>query len=237
MELLAYWQLLKRRWWLVFVPAMVVLLVGLLTYHRPGPAYTVGVRFIVGQTPGREANNFDEQRYYNWTTSEYIVNGLTDWVRGNRFAELVSAELATQGRNVPAGAIQGSLAADNTRSMMTLSLTYGNPDDLAAMMAAVIFVLNEQGSQALPQFSNQPVTIVSLDRPVVNAVPAGIRSQLDLPFRLALALAIGVGLAFLADYLDQTVRNHHELEALGLPVLGEIPKGGKWPVATKTTHH
>lgn len=237
MELLAYWQLLKRRWWLVVVPAMVVLLVGLLTYHRPGPVYTVGVRFIVGQTPGREADNLDEQRYYNWTTSEYIVNGLTDWVRGNRFAELVSAELTKQGRNVPAGAIQGSLAADNTRSMMTLSLTYGNPDDLAAMMDEVILVLNEQGSRALPQFSNVPLTIVALDRPVVNAVPAGIRSQLDLPFRLALALAVGVGLAFLADYLDQTVRSRHELEALGLPVLGEIPKGTKWPAATKTTNH
>ena len=224
MELLAYWQLLKRRWWLVLVPAAVVLLVGLLTYHRPGPAYNVGVRFIVGQTPGREADNLDEQRYYNWTTSEYIVNGLTDWVRGNHFAELVSAELTEQGRNVPAGAIQGSLAADNTRSMMTLSLTYGNPDDLAAMMAAVILVLNEQGSQALPQFSNAPVTIVQLDRPVVNMVPAGIRSQLDLPFRLALALAVGAGLAFLVDYLDQTVRNRHELEAIGLSVLAEIPK-------------
>jgi len=32
-----------------------------------------------------------------------------------------------------------------------------------------------------------------------------------------------VGLAFLLDYLDLSVRSAEELETLGLPVLGRIP--------------
>ncbi|MEZ4518254.1 MAG: hypothetical protein R3C44_16010 [Chloroflexota bacterium] len=97
MELRHYWTIIRRRWIWVIAPAVLVLLIGLLTY-RPAPTtYNTGVRFISAQEPGAAAVEFDEQRYYNWLTSEYIVNGLSDWIRGGKFAETVSAYLATSG--------------------------------------------------------------------------------------------------------------------------------------------
>ena len=43
--------------------------------------------------------------------------------------------------------------------------------------------------------------------------------------RLAKSLfGAGLILAFLVDYLDPTVRERKELEAMGLPIMGEIPK-------------
>jgi capsular polysaccharide biosynthesis protein len=39
-----------------------------------------------------------------------------------------------------------------------------------------------------------------------------------------MALGAGAGLALLVDYLDPTVRGRKELEEMGLPVVGEIPK-------------
>ena len=94
MELRQYWTIIRRRWIWVLAPALLVLALGLLTY-RPAPAsYNTGVRFIVAQQPGVAAEEFDEQRYFNWTTSEYIVNGLGDWVRGGSFATAVSRGFA-----------------------------------------------------------------------------------------------------------------------------------------------
>ena len=52
----------------------------------------------------------------------------------------------------------------------------------------------------------------------------GLRERLDLPLRLLLALAAGVALAFLLDYLDDSVRSAAELEEMGLAVVGEIPR-------------
>jgi capsular polysaccharide biosynthesis protein len=224
MELRQYWKILRRRWPLVLIPALIVLALGLATYRRAPTAYNAGVRFIVGQPPSSEGNLTDEQRYYNWLTSEYVVNGLTDWVRGGRFAEAVSARLAAQGIDAPAGAIQGGLAADNARSMLTLSLTAGDPEALRQMMDGAIAVLTEENAAALPQLGGQPAALTQLDEPIINPIAAGIRSQLDLPLRVALALAAGVGLALLAHYVDPTVRDRAELERLGLPILGEIPK-------------
>jgi len=48
--------------------------------------------------------------------------------------------------------------------------------------------------------------------------------QLDLPLRIAVALAAGLGLALLAEYMDPTVRDRDELETIGLSIIGEIPE-------------
>lgn len=224
MELRQLWIILRRRWALALIPAVVVLLAGLATWRPAPPAYNAGVRFIAGQPPGAAAAEFDEQRYFNWTTSEYIVNGLTDWVRGGKFAEAVSLRLAAQGIDIPAGAIQGGLAADNARSMLTLSLTAGDATQLQQMLDAVIAVLTEDNAAALPQLGGETVVLTQLDEPVVNTISAGIRSQLDLPLRVALALAAGLGLALLAHYLDPTVRGREEVARAGLPIIGEIPR-------------
>jgi len=224
MELRQLWKIIRRRWALALIPAVIVLAAGVATWRPAPPAYNAGVRFIVGQPPGAAAAEFDEQRYYNWLTSEYIVNGLTDWVRGGKFAEAVSRYLAAQGIDVPAGAIQGGLAVDNARSMLTVSLTAGDATQLEQMLGGVIAVLTEDNAGALPQLGGENALLTQLDEPVVNPIGAGIRSQLDLPLRVALALAAGLGLVLLAHYLDPTVRDREEVARAGLVVLAEIPK-------------
>ncbi|MCB8944216.1 MAG: hypothetical protein H6658_10720 [Ardenticatenaceae bacterium] len=221
MELRRYWKVFKRRWLIAVIPAVIVLAVGLLTYAPPPPAYNVGMRFIVAQQPAADSDT-DEQRYYNWLTSEYIVNGLTDWARGTEFATAVAAELAAQGIDVPAGAIQGGLVPDNTRSMLTLSLTYGDAEVLASMMNAVAKVLMEQN--ALPQLGGETADLIQLDQPIVNPISPGLRSQLDLPLRVILAFGAGIALALLAEYLDPTIRERDEVVQMGLEILGEIPR-------------
>ena len=224
MELKAYWKLLRRRWLLVIVPAVVVLALCLATYRPAPPAYNAGLRFIVGQPPSPAAAAQDEERYYNWLTSEYIVNGLADWVRGGEFAAAVSDYLMTQGYGVPPELIQGGLAADNVRSMLTLSLTAGDAELLRVMLQGVVVVLQTQNAQALPQLGGETAVIIQLDQPVINPIPSGIRSQLDLPLRVALALAAGVGLALLVHYLDPTIQDRAAAEAVGMTILGEIPR-------------
>jgi capsular polysaccharide biosynthesis protein len=223
MELRTFWQFIKRRWLYLLLPAAIVAVVGLATYTAPAPYFTVGVRFLVGQVPTDTALLEDEERLANWQTSEYIVNGLTDWVLGQKFAERVSAEMAQQGRSVPWQEVWGALSADNTRSMLAL---YGNHPDretLDALMQAAIVVLSEQNQDGMPQLSRESAEIVQLDQIVINQINPPITAQLDLPLRLALAIVAGVAIALLVEYLDRSVHNRREIESLNIPVLGEIP--------------
>jgi capsular polysaccharide biosynthesis protein len=224
MELRTYWNLLIRRWYLIAIPAAIVLAVSLLTSSPPAPLYNVGVRFIAGQQPTIGSDTSDEERNNAWTASEYLTNSLTDWVRTGHFAAIVSDRLAEQGIDVPPAAIVAAAAADNARSTMTLSFTYHDPAVLQSIMEAAIVVLQERNADALPQLGDQPAEVIPLDPPIVNQIPPALRSRLDLPLRVILALAAGAGLALLIEYLDPTLRARHELEALGLTILGEIPK-------------
>lgn len=223
MELREYWKILRRRWLLTLIPAIVVLGLGLATYRSPAPLYNVGVRFIASQVPAEQAATSDEEGYHTWLESEYIVNGLAAWVRGNRFGVAVSEELAQRDISVAPGEVSGGLAVDTSRSMMTVSLTHGDPDVLAAMMDAAITVLQEQNADALPQLGGDAAQITVLDEAIVTALPPGLGSWLNLILRIGLAVAAGLGLAFFAAYIDPTVRVREDVEALGLTVLGEIP--------------
>ena len=55
--------------------------------------------------------------------------------------------------------------------------------------------------------------------------PAPIKPQpiLNMAIALVVGLMAGVGLAFLLEYLDNTIKNEQDIEnVLGLPVLGAI---------------
>ena len=42
--------------------------------------------------------------------------------------------------------------------------------------------------------------------------------------KVALALLVGLGLAALMEYLDDSIYNRHDAELAGFAVLGEIPR-------------
>lgn len=224
MELREIWLIIKRRWLLIVLPAIIVLALLLITYSPPGQLYNAGIRFIASQEPSSLADDSDEERLANWKSSEYAVNTLADWVRSGQFAELVSQNLAGNDISVPAGDIQGGVASDSTRSVMTLSINHPDSQTLNQIMNAAATVLIEENHQGLPQLGGVSADLVQLDLPIVNAIPPGLSSQLDLPFRLVLAIAAGFGLAFLVEYLDPTIRDRYDLDKIGVPVVGEIPK-------------
>ncbi len=223
MELRAFYTIFRRRWLLALIPPLVVALFSVVTYQPPpAPGFNVGVNFIVAQSPTPGADLADEERYYNWLGSEYIVNGLTDWAVSGSFKTAVSSQLAQENIAIAPGSF--SVAADNVRSRLQLSIQHGDAETLAQIINAAIVVLTEQNADALPQLGGETAVLVLLDEPIVTPLPRSLSSLLDIPLRLAVGLAAGLGLALLVEYLDPTIRSREEAEAIGFAVLGEIPK-------------
>lgn len=233
MELRQYWHIIRRRWWL---PVGLVVLVGLFSlvtqrpWESPPAVYTATLRFNVGLRPEpRTADYYSYDRYYTWLGSEYLIDDLSEIVKGSAFAEVVTARLAGSGLAVSPGAIQGSTQAGKLHRILTVSTSWGDPAGLQRITQAI----SETIQADLPQFYGTllattpgpaPVEAILIDGPHVGTSGPGLRERLDLPIRLTLALLLGIGLAFLFDYLDPHVRSRADLEALGLPVIGEIPR-------------
>jgi capsular polysaccharide biosynthesis protein len=228
MELRAYWEILRRRWWLPLALAALVAMLSALQlrpWQTPPPSYTASMRLLVGVLPaaGADVTAYDP-RYYGWLTSEYLVDDFTEVVRSELFARNVSARLAGQNITVPPGVIQGSAATGQQHRILTLSFGWGDAEELAAIAAAAAAELEENAVFYFEQLGTDEAGVTLLDSPAVMPVGPSLRDKLEWPLRIGLALAVGVGLVFLLNYLDRSVRDRRTLEELGLPVLGEIPK-------------
>lgn len=228
MELREYWQIIRRRWWL---PVILTLLVGLLSAlqlkpWRPQPvSYNATMRMLVGVLPASNNNaTAYDPRYYAWLTSEYLVDDFTEVVRSELFAKKVSARLAQKAITLPPGVIQGSAATGKQHRIITLSFGWPDREQLTAIANAAAAELSEHAGDYFHQLGTDGAGITVIDGPNIDVVGPGVRQRLDLPLRMILALLVGIGLIFLLDYLDTSLRNRQEVEALGFTLLGEIPR-------------
>jgi len=228
MELRQIWHIIRRRWQL---PVLLTLLTALFSlvqmqpWQPAPPAYAASLRMLVGVLPAAEADIAAyDPRYYAWLTSEYLVDDFTEVVRSELFARNVSERLSQQEIQVPPGVIRGSAATGKQHRIITLSFTWGNAEELAAIAQAAADELTENAPKYFSVLGTDGAGITLLDAPAVGPVAPSLRDRLELALRLLLALFAGLGLVFLLDYLDTSVRARAELEEMGYTVLGEIPK-------------
>jgi capsular polysaccharide biosynthesis protein len=227
MELRRYWDVIRRRWWLPVGLMAAVLLITLLAQQpwrsRP-PTFTASMRFNVGIRPERINGVYTYDRYYTMLTSEYLVDDLGEIVRSQAFAQAVSDRLTAQGISIPAGAIGASTQPGKLHRILTVNVAWPDRAALPAVAGAIAETLTTGSAEFFGQFSADEADIRLIDPPTYGAVAPSARQRLDLPLRLLLAMVAGIGLAFLLEYLDDSVRGRADLEGLELPVLGEVPR-------------
>ena len=222
MELRQYWRIVWRRWWLIAALLVIVLIVSLITYQEPAPVYQATMRFAIG-IEGEEPVNAvsGEGRSDAWLASEYLADDLSEVLKGGDFAARISQEV---GFGVPTGTI----FASREHRIMSVSVTWADREQVQAIAETVGAVVEDGGADYFPQLSGVEAKAVLIDGPGIGQVGKSLKDKLDLPIRLFVALLAGVALAFLWDYLDDTIRDRADVEAMGVSVIGEIPRGPRW---------
>lgn len=229
MELRAYWEILRRRWW---IPVLLGTLVGLISLIQLRPwetrpaVYTASMRMLVGVMPAVEESvaAYYDPRYYAWLTSEYLVDDFTEVVRSQLFAQNVSTRLAGTDIEVPPGVIQGSAATGKQHRIISLNFTWGDQAQIEQIATAAADELRENAPVYFQQLGTPGAGVTLIDGPSVGTVGPGVRDRIELPLRVLLGVLVGVGIVFLLHYLDTSIRRREDLETLEIPVLGEIPR-------------
>lgn len=227
MELRSYLTILRRRWRLPALLLLLTLALTLITQRpwQPRPsAYALGLAFSVGVQPQAGEGEYNYDGYYNALASEYLIDDFSEIVKGSAFAAEVSRRLADQGITVAPGSIQGSTQAGKLHRILNVTLYGGDAGQLNAIADAVTAAITEATHLFMPRLLADQGAVYLVNRGQPVAIGPGLRQRLDLPLRLALALVAGILIVFLLDYLDDRLRDRKQLEALGIPVVGEIPR-------------
>jgi len=223
MELKQYAGIIWKRIWIPVLLVIVVGVVSLLTRTKPTPVYSMTLRFNVAVAPEVTTTEYGYNGLHAWVTSEYMADTLSVLVNGQEFASDINQHLTDMDSpvRVPAGII----SADTRHRVVSLTATWGNADELGQIAQAVAQTMQENTLEYFPQAAQTGVVITQVDVSGPTEVNlTSLTQRLDLPVRLLLALAAGIGLTFLLDYLDDSVRGKAELEAMGIPVLAEVPR-------------
>lgn len=223
LELRTYLGILRRRWPFVVIPTLIVLLLAIATFQVPKPSYKVQMQYIVSQPPSVSAETDEEARQFTWVTSQYVVNAVNDWSDGTDFAGRIARQLNAQGIEIDTLAVANSIEVDTFRSILELVFVHPDRETIEAMANAATVVLQNDNTAAVPHLGQTKAQIVPIDEVIVQTLGAGIGAYLDIPLRLFVALAAGVGLAFLIEYIDPKIRTRSQVLAINIPVLGEIP--------------
>ena len=220
MELIRYWNIVYRRWWLPVALVIVVGLVSAATYQAPPQRYVATFRFNVGLEPiPRPDADYVDNPLDTWMASEYLMDDLASAVRGADFARRVAQNMGAPDVN-----LAGAFGAATEHRVLTVSILWNDQEQLARIANAAVTVLREEASALVgPLGASRPV-LPLIDPPAIATLGQSLKDKLDIPIRLGLALVAGVAGAFLLDYLDTTVRAGEQVEAMGISVLAEIPR-------------
>lgn len=222
MELRLIGRILLRYWWLILIPtaiAAIVVLPGMLNRSPAAGGFSTLIIYSAAQQP--EAQPPRDGDYQDiWLASELAVNALTAWVQTGSFRQEIAALVDEASIDMSPLAIN----ADNQRSVGQLFMSHPDADALAVIAGAAIDVLQTRNRDYFPQVGDAPAAVTVLSEPVIAPAPPPLADRFGPVIRIGLGLLAGLGLAFLAHYLDPTLRRREEIEALGLRVVGTLPR-------------
>lgn len=221
MELREYWDILWQRRWVVLAVTVLAMLSNLaFSWQLAPPSYAASVRLAVKpQIEPRTERFYGYDEYYAYVASEYLVDDVINVIESGAFRDDLRTKL--QGKlSSSIGPIEGKKA----HRVMTVNVTMSSASDALLVAQAVGELLSETGSKYFSRISSQNPDVQIVDPPSAYQVAENRRS-LDIMLRAVLGFLVGLGLALLLEYLSDTMRGAAQVEsAIGLPVLGEIPR-------------
>ncbi|MCL4487770.1 MAG: hypothetical protein M1570_06525 [Chloroflexi bacterium] len=226
MELGEYARIIWRYLGLIVGLAIVVGLGSWVFRPRPAPVYQATVRFTIGVNapPARDVTGYDPI-LTAYQASEYIRDDFVELIPSDTFADDVNAELASMGdAGIKIGKGNLSAAVEKQHRLMSMTVTWNEPAQAQQIANAAVKNLSDNNAKYFAQLGSAGAAVTVVDQPSVAEVGASLRERLDIPIRVLIALLAGIALAFVLDYLDDSVRDGRDAEALGLRVIAEIPR-------------
>ena len=206
----------KRLWVVAFVVLVSIGVAMGFTYLQT-PTYESSIKLLVGQKEGNAAENLAGEI----PGLQQLTQTMTAAVDTRPVAEAVVRELDL---SMSPAEVLNNLSAEQDAATLFIDVSYTDPDPVKAQRVAntVGEVFSEQISGVNLSASGATATVwVTAEVPQEPSSPSIPRNLL---LALALGLMIGVGLAFLLEYLDDSWRSPEEVEQIaGVPTFGAIP--------------
>jgi capsular polysaccharide biosynthesis protein len=214
-------RFIRRRLWVVILVALVSVGAAVGLSLMQTPVYQASTKIKVDQEKG-QGDQFSGNLAGNVEGLQQLVQTMLVEIEIRPVAEEVIRRLGLQ--TSPEN-ILGNLTVEQIGSTQVIQLSYRDtdPEQAQAIANAISEVSSERISEVSAGASN--ITATVLEPAVVPSSPVSPDPVRNGLLALGLGLMLGLGLAFLLEYLDDSWRSPEEVEQVsGIPTFGVIPE-------------
>ncbi|QKY70317.1 YveK family protein [Lentibacillus sp. CBA3610] len=211
-------EVLKKR--MLLIISFIVgtaLISAIITFFFITPQYESSSQFLVNQ--GEQQDSEMTSNELNVQTNVELINTYNVIIQSPAILENVVEELNL---NLNTSQLSDKITVESAENSQVVTVTATDPDPNLARDIANTTVTTFQSE--IPDIMNvDNVSILSAAELSPNPSPVSPQPLLNIAIAIVLGGMLGVGLAFLIEYLDNTIKTESDVEdKLGVPVLGVI---------------
>ncbi|MDN4523941.1 YveK family protein [Fictibacillus fluitans] len=211
------YQTIRKRMVLIALLAVVaVAIAGVVSYFVLTPVYESSTQILVNQKKSKDVPEYNQVQ-----TNLQMVNTYSVIIKS---PAILSKVIDNLNLDTTVEALNNKLTINSEQDTQVLNVTIQDEDPAMAVKLA---------NGVAETFKNEIPSIMKVDNVSVlskavlkdNPAPVKPNAKMNMAIALVVGLMAGVGLAFLLEYMDNTLKTEQDIENyLGLPVLGTIPK-------------
>ncbi|PGN06330.1 YveK family protein [Priestia megaterium] len=215
----------KRLWLIVLITIIAATVSAVISFFVLTPVYESKTQILVNQ-----AKN-DQQLYSNQTvqTNVQLINTYNDIITSPAILDKVVKELKLdKSAGDLSSQIQVTSAQDSQVAQIVVQDTSAKRATEIANTTASVF------QKEVPKLMNVD-NVKVLSKAALGEKPSPVKPQplMNVAIAIVVGLMVGVGLSFLLEYLDNTLKTEQDIEnILELPVMGVITTIKDVPKAT-----
>lgn len=205
----------KRLWLIVSITVIAAVISGVISYYFLTPIYQASTQILVNQTK-------NEQGVYNSNevqTNLQLINTYNVIITSPAILDIVSKELDL---NMTASKLKDKITVGSEKDSQVVNLSVQDSSpEVAAQIANKTAEVFKRQIPSIMKVDN--ISILAKADVSENPSPIKPRPLLNVVIAIVVGLMAGVGLAFLLEYLNSTIKNEQDIEKiLELPILGVI---------------
>ena len=208
-------KLLLRRWWIIVAGVVVFGTAAYIwTNYYVVPVYSANTTLYVGK-------NIDQVGIES--SDLYLGSNLILDYREIAKSKLVAYEVMEELgiTNMSAGAMAGRISVTQRNETRVIQISVNDTDPQRAMdITNTVAKVFQKKVVEIMQVENVQI----IDKAELPILPASPNSRLNIMIGPILGLAISVGIIFLLEFLDDTIKTPEDVtKHVDLPVIGTIP--------------
>ncbi|MDD6795956.1 MAG: Wzz/FepE/Etk N-terminal domain-containing protein [Clostridiaceae bacterium] len=210
---------IKSRWQMIVSLTLIATIIAVIvSFFFIKPKYEASTKLFIGkETSSENKYSSSDVQMYQSLLKTYVDVIKTD--------DLISSAVDNKNINKTSEQIKSSLSVEAVANTQIIKISYVS-NDKNECKSVVENIANTFVNKSSELISNANVQIVESVR--LPEKPVSPNKKLNIAIAAFIGLAVGIGIALLQEFLNNTFKEKEQVEALlGVPVIGTIPNEQK----------